>query len=180
MNYSDYRPVGGGQRLLVLIGNLFLCAIAANGLIYVGEYAGLSEKELLVFYTLSLIGAVILFSMYPESPCKRLGRLKILSNEREETEFKKRILRASPYLVLLLTMLLFPLFSEDPKEKVVVNGIISISYILTVFFIFANGLCAFFHPEKKSLMDMKLGTQVMKPPPIPEHIKPRVFGRKII
>jgi hypothetical protein len=51
---------------------------------------------------------------------------------------------------------------------------------LNVFFIFANGLCVFFHPEKKSLMDMKLGTQVMKPPPTPDHLKIRLFGRKVI
>jgi uncharacterized RDD family membrane protein YckC len=180
MNFKNYRPAGGGERLLVLMGNMFLCGSAAGGLISGGKYCGLTEEESLVFYTLSLIGAVIVFSLYPESPCKRMLQLKVLSSEKNEIPFKLRIFRVSPYLFLLLILLLPLLLPAGWNEHAVVTAVFSMAHILNVFFIFANGLCVFFHPEKKSLMDMKLGTQVMKPPPTPDHLKIRLFGRKVI
>ena len=181
MNYSDYRPVGGGERLLAFIGNLFLCALIANGMLYIGDVAGLTDKETVIFSFLGLSGAVLLSCIYPESPCKRLGRFRILTPEKDEIEFKKRALRASPYLVLLLGWLLIPMLSNNPEENnPYLNLLILLPYFLSLLFILTNGLCIFFHPEKKSLLDMKLNTQVMKPPPTPEHLKPRMFGRKII
>ena len=62
MNFKNYRPAGGGERLLVLMGNIFLCGSAAGGLIFGGKYCGLTEEESLVFYTLTLIGAVIVLA----------------------------------------------------------------------------------------------------------------------
>ena len=181
MNYSDYRPVGGGERLLVFVGNLFLCSFVAQAMLYIGDSSGLTEKESAFLVLLGIAGAIILCCLYPESPCKRLGRFKVLTPEKEKIKLKKRILRASPYLALLLSYVIVSLSPGNPEENnPFLNLLVMMPHFLSILFILSNGLCVFFHPQKLSLLDMKLGTQVMKPPPMPEHIKPRLFGRKII
>ena len=178
--FSDYRPVGGGERLLAFIGNLVLLGLGSKVLNEITAGAGLAPKEQGTLASLTTALVIVLFCVFPETPCKRLGRFRILTEEKEEIELKKRLWRMAPYLILALGG---PLVGMIPKPSEGIEPIAIIVILplgLTQLFILADGLTVFFHPEKRSLLDMKLGTCVMKPPPLPEHLKPRMLGRKII
>lgn len=178
--YSGYRPVGGGERLLAFIGNLVLLGLGSKVLNEITDGAGLTVKEQGILASLATALVIVLFCAYPETPCKRLGRFRVLSEEKEEIEFNKRLWRMAPFLILALGGPLLGIIPKPLEEINPLTFIIILPLGLTQLFILADGLTVFFHPEKRSLMDMKLGTCVMKPPPLPEHLKPKIFGRKII
>jgi len=180
MKYTDYRPAGVLERSLASFGNFMLLGIMNPALKEIALTSGLNITETKVFYSLTIAALILIFCIFPETPCKRLGRFKILSSEKEEIKLKKRILRAAPFLVLALGLAAAAFFPAPEKGTVdVVYTLVSLPILLAMLFISADSLTVLFHPSQLSLLDMKLGTQVMKPPPTPEHVKTRLFGRKI-
>jgi hypothetical protein len=181
MKYTDYRPTGILERSLASFGNFMLLGVISPVLKEISGTSGLNPTETKIFYSLTMAALVLIFCIFPETPCKRLGRFKILSAEKEEIKLKKRILRAAPFLVLALGLAVAAFVPTPQKGTIdLVYTMVSLPIILSMLFILADSLTILFHPAQLSLLDMKLGTQVMKPPPTPEHVKTRVFGRKII
>ena len=179
-NYSHYRPVGGLERLLAFIGNFFLLSLAGKVVVSISENAGLNQLEMNIFSSIVYLAAILVFCVFPETPCKRLGRFKILNDQNEEISTRKRIIRMSPYLISGASLPLFALLPKSNDEITLISGLVVFPFLIVQLFIVCDGLTVFFHPQKLSLYDMKLGTRVMKPPPLPEHLKPKFFGRKII
>lgn len=178
--FSHYRPVGGLERLLAFVGNFFLLMLAGQIAVWISEGAGLNQLETNIFAGIVQFVAILTFCIFPETPCKRLGHFKILNEKNEEISTKERIIRMSPYLVLAASIPLFTLLPKSNAEITLISGLVLFPFGLVQLFIICDGLTVFFHPQKLSLLDMKLGTRVMKPPPLPENLKPRFFGRKII
>ncbi len=180
MKYTDYRPAGGIGRFLALFVNLVLYAIASSLIMKVSEASGFNRLESNIFMSLGTVFLIIIFCVYPETPGKRLGQLRILNEQKEEIDLKKRIIRVSPYLAFTALMPLAEILPSPTEENTTSVVWIGMPFLLIPLFILCDGLTVFFHPEKRSLMDIRLGTTVMKPPPLPEHLKPKFFGRKII
>lgn len=179
-DFSHYRPVGGFERLFAFIGNFLLLSVPGQLTVWISESADLNQLEMNILASIVYISAILAFCIYPETPCKRLGRFRILNEQSEEIGTKSRIIRMSPYLILAASLPVFALLPRSDGEITLISGLVVFPLLVVQLFIICDGLTVFFHPQKLSLLDMKLGTRVMKPPPFPEHLKPKFFGRKII
>lgn len=179
-DFSRYRPVGGIERLFAFSGNFILLSILGQLAFWLSERAGLNQLEMNILASVVYLAAILFFCLHPETPCKRLGHFKILNEQNKEIGTKERIVRMSPYLILAASLPVFALLPKSNDEITLISGLVVFPFLIVNLFIFCDGLTVFFHPHKLSLLDMKLGTRVVKPPPLPEHLKPKFFGRKII
>lgn len=167
-DYLSYIPASTARRSGAFITNLILLGM----LLYPFRYLGIDANKEGTYNCVCLI-LILLFCMYPESPGKRLLNLKLLDEKQSEIGTRKRILRAIPYLIIFLMRPLSGLFADRMADSV-----FSVIYLLSLVFISANALAIVFSPESHSLLDMKLGTRVMTPRPIPGQEIPSFMGVK--
>jgi small-conductance mechanosensitive channel len=121
-------------------------------------------------WTLLAIAACLL----PESMGKRFCNMQVLGENKEKIETKIRLIRTTPYFVLCISWIGF-----SATENPILRAVFGTLNLLSFLFLFASGLSILFSPSNLSLLDMKLKTRVMTPPPLRESLKPTFFGLKI-
>ncbi|MBK1880760.1 RDD family protein [Pelagicoccus mobilis] len=103
---------------------------------------------------------VLIFTIFPESPGKRILRLRTLDLKMEPIGAKKRWIRNSVYLVYLSIMSAFYFFPPlDIKEMGVSMFWLFPTHVLIPLFLMANGFTVLMNPSGQSLIDLRTKTQ---------------------
>jgi uncharacterized RDD family membrane protein YckC len=174
--YERYVPARPHERALILLFHIFLLAILVfpitQTLLVELGIDGI-KKETAQFFILTVL--IICFCIFPESPGKRMGGFIILDANGIELNRKRRFIRTSPYLLLSASMTIQTIYTENGETNLNPLTYFTLSIMmLSLLFILANGIAMFFTPNATSLIDMKLGTKVVKPPKPQKQYKPKI------
>ena len=148
------------RRTGALFINLFLLA-CISGVIH----DNISAVGNPLFYCVWIF-LFLFFSLFPESPGKRVLNIKILDADQNEIKIGIRILRCSPYLIFSTSQAL-ALLSNAPLYQYVYQSV----YLLSLLFIIVNAVAVILLPSSLSLLDLILKTQVMVRP---SRLKPSI------
>lgn len=178
--FDQYLEASKGARIGAFLINLLLLGLALTPL---NMWTTSESSEEVGWLIISAL--IVVFSAFPETPGKRLLKLSLVTEERKRIGFKERLIRSSPFLFFWLcggAATSIPMNGGDPAMMSPVAIAFTLIYLLSMLFLLADGLAVFFSPLSQSLMDMKLGTIVVTPPPspqFPDRQRPTLFGVKI-
>ncbi len=169
--FEGYAPAGCGRRLAAFLGNFAAIGVLTTIL----DLLGVPDAVVTPILNLLCAILVVVFCVFPETPGRRLMNLQVITADKEKPSTKVRVIRTLPYLVFFYLGVIMP---GTPPGSAADWVLVSIGG-LTLLFAFADALAVCFSPDKLSLLDMKLGTMVATPPPLPENLRRTLFGMKI-
>ena len=171
LDYAVYVPASILRRLLALVVNVALLTIPLATLT---RYLPSGTEDAIAFVSVLI---AFMFSVGVTSPGKRLLRLRVLNDHKEDVGPKNHLIRNLPLLAFYgYCVLAAPLFENaGPSGSMIVGGF----GCAALLFLVCDWLVALFTPDGRSLMDLRCRTRVYARPSLSYHQPFKVWGLRV-